>query len=133
MNPLDLINVPSLSQVFEDSRHLDSLARSLAAFLKNQRWFAAKNEGLQSVDIFDSVEIPSDQVTFELLLATVVTRSGSTDCYAVPIACVAEASTDDEANISEETAIATLAGDETSSPHYFDLLNAVVTPSSGEP
>ena len=99
MNPLDLINVPSLSQVFEDSRHLDSLARSLAAFLENQRWFAAKNEGLQSVDIFDSVEIPSDQVTFELLLATVVTRGGSTDCYAVPIACVAEASTDDEANI----------------------------------
>ena len=124
MNPLDLINVPSLSQVFEDSRHLDSLARSLAAFLENQRWFAAKNEGLQSVDIFDSVEIPSDQVTFELLLATVVTRGGSTDCYAVPIACVAEASTDDEANISEETAIATLAGDETSITPLFRLVES---------
>jgi len=122
MNPQDLINVPSLAQVFEDSRHLDCLARSLAAFMENQRWFAAKNEGLQSVDIFDSVEIPSDQVTFELLLGTVVTRGGSTDCYAVPIACVAEASTDDEANISEETAIATLAGAEVSITPPFRLV-----------
>jgi len=115
MNPQDLINAPTLSQVFKDSHHLDCLARSLAAFLGNQRWFAAKNEGLQSVDILDSVEIPGDQTTFELLLATVVTKTGSTDCYAVPIGSVAEASTNGEEKISDETVIATLAGDEASS------------------
>jgi len=114
MNPQDLINAPTLSQVFEDIHHLECLARSLAAFLEYQRWFAAKNEGLQSVGILDSVEIPSDQTAFELLLATVVTKTGSTDCYAVPIGSVAEASIDDEEKASEGAVIATLAGDEVS-------------------
>lgn len=114
MNPQDLINTPTLSQVFEDSHHLDCLARSLAAFLENQRWFAAKNEGLQSVDILDSVEISNDQTIFELLLATVVTKTGSTDCYAVPVACVAEAPADDEEKTVAEAGIATLARDEAS-------------------
>ena len=80
-----LINTPNLSSIFEDDHRLAELANSLAAFLENQRWFAAKTEGIQSVEILDSVEIPGNATTFELILATVVTNGGSADCYAVPM------------------------------------------------
>tara|TARA_R110002072_G_scaffold99008_1_gene217967 strand:+ start:80000 stop:81646 length:1647 start_codon:yes stop_codon:yes gene_type:complete len=80
-----LINTPHLSSIFEDDRHLAELASSLAAFLENQRWFAAKTEGIRSVEILDSVEIPGEDTTFELVLATVLTNGGSADCYAVPM------------------------------------------------
>lgn len=85
MQPRYLINSPALSEVFEDARHLEELANSLAAFLEDQRWFASKTDGIQSVAILDSVEIPVEASTFELVLATVVTKGGSSDCYAVPI------------------------------------------------
>ena len=69
-----LINSPDLSSIFEDDRRLTELANSLAAFLETQRWFAAKTEGIQSVEILDSVEIPGEVAPFELLLATIVTN-----------------------------------------------------------
>jgi maltose alpha-D-glucosyltransferase/alpha-amylase len=80
-----LINSPALSEIVQDARHLEELANSLAAFLENQRWFAAKTDGIQSVKILDSVEIPGEATAFELVLATVVTNGGSSDCYALPI------------------------------------------------
>jgi maltose alpha-D-glucosyltransferase/alpha-amylase len=85
MQPRYLINSPALSEIFQDARHLEELANSLAAFLENQRWFAAKTDGIQSVEILDSVEIPGEATAFELVLATVVTNGGSSDCYALPI------------------------------------------------
>ena len=85
MQPRYLINSPALSEIFDSTRHLEELANSLAAFLENQRWFASKTDGIQSVIILDSVEIPAAASTFELVLATVVTNGGISDCYAVPI------------------------------------------------
>jgi len=85
MQPRYLINSLTLSEILEDARRLTELADSLAAFLENQRWFAAKTDGIQSVAILDSVEIPGEASTFELILATVVTSGGSSDCYALPI------------------------------------------------
>lgn len=119
MQPQDLINATTLSQILEDSHHLECLARSLAAFLESQRWFAAKNEGIQSVEVLDSVEIPGEQTsnghaTFELLLATVVTNGGSTDCYAVPTTCVVDTSTDQDAENAKGPTIATLTSNEAS-------------------
>ena len=81
----DSNNSPSLSVCFEDSQFLEDLASSLVTFLEDQRWFAAKTEGIQSVEILDSVEIPGDRTNFELVLASVVTKGGSSDCYAVPV------------------------------------------------
>ena len=95
MQPRYLINSLALPEIFEDARRLAELATSLAAFLENQRWFAAKTDGIQSVAILDSVEIPGEATTFELVLATVVTNGGSSDCYAVPI--IAASSNDIEA------------------------------------
>lgn len=86
MLPEDLNNPPTLSVFFEDNNLLERLTRSLSAFLENQRWFAAKTEGIQSVEILDSVEIPDGRTKFELVLATVVTKGGATDCYALPVA-----------------------------------------------
>lgn len=119
MQPQYLIHATTLPQVLEDDHHLECLARSLAVFLESQRWFAAKNEGIQSVEILDSVEISGDQTssghaTFELLLATVVTNGGSTDCYAVPTACVVDTSTDQNAESAKGPTIATLTGNEAS-------------------
>ena len=85
MQPRYLINSPALANIFEDDRRLAELSNSLAAFLENQRWFAAKTDGIQSVEILDSVEIPGEATTFELVLGTVVTNGGSSDCYALPI------------------------------------------------
>lgn len=85
MQPRYLINFPALSEIFQDPRHREELANSLVAFLENQRWFAAKTDGIQSVEILDSVEIPAAASTFELILASVVSNEGSSDCYAMPI------------------------------------------------
>ena len=85
MQPRCLINSPALSEIFQNPRHLEELANSLAAFLASQRWFAAKTDGIQSVEILDSVEIPTAASTFELILASVVSNEGSSDCYAMPI------------------------------------------------
>jgi trehalose synthase-fused probable maltokinase len=81
----DSNNSPSLSVFFEDCQFLEDFARSLATFLEGQRWFAAKTEGIRSVEILDSVELPGDRTHFELVLASVVTKSGASDCYAVPV------------------------------------------------
>lgn len=86
MQPEDSNKSPTLSVLFEDNHLLERLARALAAFLENQRWFAAKTEGIQSVEILDSVEIPGGRTKFELVLTTVVTKDGTTDCYALPVA-----------------------------------------------
>lgn len=106
MSPRDLIHSASLSNIFEDSRCLDELAKSLVPFLQNQRWFAAKTEGIKSVDILDSVQIPGEQASFELVLATVVTKGGSSDCYAVPMTTSTLSETE-----SDDTVIAQLGSD----------------------
>lgn len=81
----DSNNSPSLSVFFEDCRFLEDFARSLATFLEDQRWFAAKTEGIRSVEILDSVELSGNRTNFELVLASVATKSGASDCYAVPV------------------------------------------------
>lgn len=112
-----LIHASALSNIFEDERNLGELASSLIPFLEKQRWFAAKTEGIRSVEILDSVEIPGEVATFELLLATIVTNGGSADCYAVPMtsalpnqiestsAIIAELSTGDESATSPSTLV----------------------------
>lgn len=110
MQPRYLINSPTLSDIFEDGRSLGELANSLAAFLEDQRWFAAKTDGIQSVEILDSVEIPAAGFTFELVLATVVTNGGASDCYAVPITAALQTDVH-----SEDTIIAELSSDDAAS------------------
>jgi len=133
MQPRYLINSLTLSEIFEDARRLAVLANSLAAFLENQRWFAAKTDGIQSVAILDSVEIPCEATTFELVLATVVTNGGSSDCYAVPItaassnniqsadAIIAGLSTDEAA-----TALPTSLVECSSNPEFWRAITATL-------
>lgn len=123
MLPQDSNNSPSLSYILDDELRLRELAESLVAFLQQQRWFAAKTEGIQSVKILDSVQIPGQHATFELLLATVVTTGGSSDCYAVPM--TERASGDTE---STDASIVTLTGDGTSAKPGLALVEC-----SGQP
>jgi trehalose synthase-fused probable maltokinase len=107
MPPRYSINCQSFSGMLENSHSLDELANAFGPFLQNQRWFAAKIEGIKSVDILDSVKIPGEKSTFELVLATVVTNGGSSDCYAIPMTSLL--STDAE---SGDAVIAQLARDD---------------------
>jgi trehalose synthase-fused probable maltokinase len=117
MSPRDLIHSPSLSNIFEDSRCLGEFAKSLVPFLQNQRWFAAKTEGIKSVDILDSVQISGVKSTFELVLATVVTNGDSSDCYALAMTSTVLVNTD-----SDDTVIAQLASDDGSASTQQSLV-----------
>jgi trehalose synthase-fused probable maltokinase len=104
MQPRNLIHSSSFSNIFEASVRLEELVSALIKFLENQRWFAAKTAGIRSVEILDSVQIPGKQTTFELILATVVTNDGLTDCYALPVTIV-----EAESVVADESIIASLA------------------------
>jgi hypothetical protein len=58
MPPQTLINSLSLPNILEDGSCLRDLTDALKIFLQSQRWFAAKTEGIKSVEILDSVSIP---------------------------------------------------------------------------
>ena len=99
MPPQTLINSLSLPNILEDGSCLRDLTDALKIFLQSQRWFAAKTEGIKSVEILDSVSIPGGPTAFELVLTSVTTNRGSTDCYALPMTVVARNAS--EANIAD--------------------------------
>ncbi|NQV26177.1 MAG: hypothetical protein HQ518_17620 [Rhodopirellula sp.] len=105
MPPQTLINSSSLSEILEDGDLLRELAAALKNFLQSQRWFAAKTEGIGAVEILDSVSIPGAPTAFELVLASVTTNGGLTDCYALPMAVVPR-----NAAAASEATIADLTG-----------------------
>lgn len=111
------INAPTLPSLLENAVHRSELTGALSAFLEGQRWFAAKTEGIQSIDILDSVSIPAGPTSFELVLAAITTNGGTNDCYALPMAIIAGAS-----SVLSNSTIALLAGEDGSSTQPASLI-----------
>ncbi|MDA0285249.1 MAG: hypothetical protein O3B86_18020 [Planctomycetota bacterium] len=119
------INSSSLSTLLEKAASRSELAHALTTFLKDQRWFAAKIDGIRSVDVLDSVLIPGGRTVFELVLAIITTNSGATDCYALPMTVRPECSADNAAGNSPAASgpvIASLSGENESGTHSQSLI-----------
>lgn len=85
MTDLPLIECDSLSEVLADEDQCSQLEAALSSFLAGQRWFAQKTDGIAAVSIRDSVELPGELPSCELLLVDVTTQGGVEDCYFVPV------------------------------------------------
>jgi maltose alpha-D-glucosyltransferase/alpha-amylase len=117
MLTLPLTNSATLQSLLENAAHRSELINALSTFLDSQRWFAAKTEGIQNADILDSVSIPAEQTSFELVLVTVTTNGGATVCYALPLTVLPDTSSE-----FSESVIALLAGEMANSSRPASLI-----------